>query len=443
MSPGAAVVLGVPLHPVTQAEALDRIDAFVAARAPRQVVTVNVDFAALARRDVELHRILCEADLALCDGMPLVWAGAWLGAAVPERVSGADVVPALLERAARRGHRVFMLGTSAEVLDEARLRCEADWPGLRICGTFSPPYAPVLGLDHGEMGRRVRAAAPDILLVGLGAPKQEKLIAMQARAWGVPCSIGVGASLDFLAGRFPRAPAWMRRVGLEWAFRLLNEPRRLFRRYSGDFVFYFPTLAAELLRARGQPAGALPPIVPRGAGALVDLEGVAWLSPAGLGALLEARREWRERGRQLVLLHPSPAVERLLRATRLERVLRVARTQQEAEEILAEDLAAPQVSEGALGDGGVLRLELRGELTARGAPAARQVLLERWQAHAGATGLELDLAGLFALDSGGAAALLELRQAVRQRPGASFRLKGAGPFVRDVLERGAPELLAG
>ena len=441
MSPGAAVVLGVPLHPVTQAEALDRIDAFVAERRPRLVVTVNVDFAALARRDVELHRILCEADLSLCDGMPLLWAGAWLGAPVPERVTGADLVPALLERAARRGHRVFMLGTSGEVLDEARRRCEAAWPGLRICGTFSPPYAPVLGLDHDEMGRRVQAAAPDILLVGLGAPKQEKLIAMQARAWGVPCSIGVGASLDFLAGRFPRAPEWMRRVGLEWAFRLLNEPRRLFRRYSGDFLFYFPTLAAELLRARGQQAGALPPVVPRGAGVLVDLEAVAWLSPAGLGALLEARREWREGGRQLVLLRPTPAVERLLRATRLERVLRVARTPQEAEEILAEDLEAPQVSVRAAGD--VLRLELRGELTARGAAAARQAWVEAWQAHPAATGLELDLTGLFALDSGGSATLLALQQAVRQRPGASLRLKGAGPFVRDVLERGAPELLAG
>ncbi len=441
MSPAPAVVLGVPLHPVTQAQALDRIDAFVAARAPRQVVTVNVDFAALARRDVELHRILCEADLSLCDGMPLVWAAAWLGAPVPERVTGADLVPALLERAARRGHRVFMLGTSGEVLDEARQRCEAAWPGLRICGTFSPPFAPVLGMDHTEMGRRVRAASPDILLVGLGAPKQEKLIAMQARAWGVPCSIGVGAGLDFLAGRFPRAPGWMRRLGLEWAFRLLTEPRRLFRRYFGDFLFYFPALAAELLRARGKQAGALPAVVPRGAGALVDLEGLAWLTPADLGALLEARREWRERGRQLVLLRPSPAVERLLHATRLERVLRVARTAEAAEEILAEDLAAPQVAVRA--DGDVLRLELRGELTARGAPAARQALLEGWQAHTGATTLELDLAPLFALDSGGATALLDVRQAVRQRPGASWRLRGAGPFVREVLERSAPELLAG
>ncbi len=260
-----AVVLGIPLHPVTAAQALDRIDAFVAAREPRQVVTVNVDFAALAHRDVELHRILCEADLALCDGMPLVWAGGWLGAPLPERVAASDLLPALLERAALRGHRVFMLGTSAEVLDEACRRCAAAWPGLRLCGTYSPLYGRLLAMDRAEMGRLVRAAAPDILLVGLGAPKQEKLIAMLAREWGVPCSIGVGACIDFLAGRFPRAPAWMRRVGLEWAFRLLNEPRRLFRRYVGDFLFYFPTLVAELLRGRASPRTRPRPRPPPGA----------------------------------------------------------------------------------------------------------------------------------------------------------------------------------
>lgn len=444
MKPAATVLLGIPLHPVTAAQALDRIDAFVAAREPRQVVTVNVDFAALAHRDVELHSILCEADLALCDGMPLVWAGDWLGAPIPERVAGSDLLPALLERAALRGHRVFMLGTSVEVLDEARRRCVAAWPGLRICGTHSPPYGRVLAMDHDEMGRLVRAAAPDILLVGLGAPKQEKLIAMRAHEWGVPCSIGVGACIDFLAGRFPRAPAWMRRVGLEWTFRLLNEPRRLFRRYVGDFLFYFPTLAAELLRSRGKPVDAAPPTpVPRGGGAVVDLDGVEWLTPAGLGALLEARHEWRQRGRQLVLLRPSAAVRRLLQSTGLARVLRTATTPQEADEILAEDLAAPQVALASApgGDGRALRLELRGELTAPGAATGLRSLLELWQSHPRAGSLELDLGRLFALDSGGAAALLELRQAVRQRPGGDLSLRGVSPDVRDVLERSAPELL--
>jgi anti-anti-sigma regulatory factor len=317
------------------------------------------------------------------------------------------------------------------VLEEARRRCQAAWPGLRICGTHAPPYAGLLALDHDEMTRRIRAAAPDLLLVGLGAPKQEKLIAMHRQEWGVPCSIGVGAGIDFLAGRFSRAPEWMRRSGTEWLFRLLQEPRRLFGRYLRDFLFYFPALAAELLRRPG--AAALPPPRPAGGGAVVDLEGLASITPNGLGTLLEARRACREQGGELVLFRPSGAVQRMLRSSRLDRVLRTAATPQEADEILAEGTAAPQLRVG--GDGQVLCLELRGELTAPGVTPCRRALLEQWRAHPQGEALELALAPLFALDSAGVALLLELRQIVRQRPGAELRLRGAGRSVREVLER--------
>jgi N-acetylglucosaminyldiphosphoundecaprenol N-acetyl-beta-D-mannosaminyltransferase len=219
------------------AQALERIESFIGAGGPHYVVTPNVDFAAQASRDVELHRILCDADLVLCDGMPLVWASRWLGASAIERVAGADLLGPLLERAAERGHRVFFLGTSQGVLEEAKRRSEIRYPGIRVCGVHSPPYVEVLALDHEALRKRIREARPDILLVAMGPPKQEKFISMNYRELGVPCCIGVGASLDFLAGRFPRAPAWMRRTGAEWLFRLLQEPRRLFSRYWADMLF--------------------------------------------------------------------------------------------------------------------------------------------------------------------------------------------------------------
>jgi len=196
-TPDAVVTLGIPVHAVSMGDALRCIEDFIEARTPRYVVTPNLDFAFQARTDVELHRILCEADLVLCDGMPLVWASRWLGAAGTERVAGSDLLLPLLDRSAARGFRVFFLGGSQDVLEEARKRCEVRLPGIRICGVHAPPHAGLLALGHGTIRRHLRVARPDLLLVALGPPKQEKLISMISRDEGVPCSIGVGASLDF------------------------------------------------------------------------------------------------------------------------------------------------------------------------------------------------------------------------------------------------------
>jgi N-acetylglucosaminyldiphosphoundecaprenol N-acetyl-beta-D-mannosaminyltransferase len=227
-------ILGVPFDNVTKAEAISLVEQMIASRQPHYVVTPNVDFLVQARRDVELRRILFEAHLVLCDGTPLVWASRLLGNALPERVAGADLVPLLVQIAAQKQYRIFLLGATPESARRAVSRLKTQYPGILIAGHYSPPFSQLLEMDHEEIKRRIREARPDLLFVSFGCPKQEKWVAMHYRKLAVPVTAGVGATIDFLAGQVKRAPVWMQRSGTEWIFRLGQEPRRLFRRYVTD-----------------------------------------------------------------------------------------------------------------------------------------------------------------------------------------------------------------
>lgn len=186
------------------------------------------------------------------DIMPTEGATRWLGKPLTERVAGSDLAPALLQSAAEKGHRVFLLGAADGVAAAAAARVQQQYPFLQVAGHYAPPFSALLKMNHDEIRLHVPAAGPTILLVSLGCPKQEKWIAMHHRALGVPVTIGVGATLDFLVGRKKRAPSWMRRTGTEWFYRLAQEPRRLYKRYTGDGY------AAASIR-NALPGGALPP----------------------------------------------------------------------------------------------------------------------------------------------------------------------------------------
>src|SRR4051812_25191656 len=227
-------VLGVPFSAVTLKQTIERVEEMIASRRPHYVVTANVDFLVQARADVELHRILLEADLVLCDGQPLVWVSRWLGKPLPERVAGSDLVPELIRLAASRGHRVFFLGGTANVAEQAVANMQRQYPTLNVCGHYSPPFKSLLEMDHEFIAEKIRAAKPDLLFVSLGCPKAEKWMFMHYRALGVPVAIGVGGTIDFLAERLKRAPMWMRHCGVEWLFRLMQEPGRLYSRYARD-----------------------------------------------------------------------------------------------------------------------------------------------------------------------------------------------------------------
>ncbi len=240
-------VMGLPLAPVTLGEAVNRIDAMIESGETHQVATANLDFWLNSTRDEHLHRILAGCEMVLADGMPLVWASRMLGDALPERVTGVDLVPQLMAMSARKGYRVFLLGGREGVAERAAEMFERQFPGVHICGVFAPSVASLDEMDNGEMVERVKAAKPDLLLVSFGNPKQEKWIWMNKKRMGVPVSIGIGGSLDMLLGDLNRAPRWMQKTGLEWAMRLAQEPKRLGPRYARDFVGLVTKLPLALL----------------------------------------------------------------------------------------------------------------------------------------------------------------------------------------------------
>jgi len=156
---------------------------------------------------------------------------------LPERVTGADLVPALCDRAADLGHRVYFLGGAEGVAEEAVRRVTEKSPDLNVVGIDAPHFAKLTPAEREEVVQRIRTARPDLLFVALGQPKGELWLAENLEKLGVPVNIQIGASLDFLAGRVKRAPVWVQRIGMEWFWRLASEPGRLFTRYLSNALF--------------------------------------------------------------------------------------------------------------------------------------------------------------------------------------------------------------
>jgi N-acetylglucosaminyldiphosphoundecaprenol N-acetyl-beta-D-mannosaminyltransferase len=234
-------ILGTPVDILDTKAVLERLEQFVQEGRFHQVATANTDFLINALADPEQQHILRNADLVIPDGMPVVWAARRLRSFLPERVTGADLVPQLAELAARRGYRLFMLGARQEVARSTKAYLEAEYPGIQIVGCVSPPVASLIDMDSEAILDEIERARPDILLVAFGNPKQEKWIYLhRERLCGVPVCVGVGGTFDFLAGLTSRAPKWMQDRALEWLYRLLREPRRLWRRYARDIRHFFP-----------------------------------------------------------------------------------------------------------------------------------------------------------------------------------------------------------
>ena len=216
-------ILGVRVDNATYGDLLSRVDAFVASGRPHQIVTLNTEMLVAAHGDPALRQILNEADLNVADGVGLLLAARLLGRPLRERVTGSDGIGRLATHCARHGYRPFFLGAATGVSEVVAERLVAANPGLEIAGTYAgSPHV----RDEGDVIARVQAAAPDLLLVAYGVPAEEIWIARNRDRLGVPVMIGVGGAFDFVAGVARRAPAWMRRVGLEWLYRLIREPWR-------------------------------------------------------------------------------------------------------------------------------------------------------------------------------------------------------------------------
>jgi exopolysaccharide biosynthesis WecB/TagA/CpsF family protein len=241
----AIAMLGVTFDNVSLWDAVLRMEDMIATREPHYIVTANVDFLVQARRDEELRRILLDAHLVLCDGTPLVWMSRLLGNALPERAAGSDLVPPLIRHAVLNKHRLFFLGATPEANAQAIANVRKQFPAAVVDG-YSPPFRPLSKMDDEEIAGRIRAAQPDILFVAFGCPKAEKWMAAHFKSLGVPVTIGIGGTIDFLAGRIKRAPLWMQRAGIEWIFRLWQEPGRLFARYATDLWQFSWAMAWQL-----------------------------------------------------------------------------------------------------------------------------------------------------------------------------------------------------
>lgn len=213
-------------------EALDAIVALAKAGAGGTVLTPNVDHVVLAEHDDALVAAYAGASLSLVDGKPLVWLGRLLGRPFPDKISGSDLVEPLAERAAREGLPLFLLGAKEGVGARAAAALSSRYPSLRVAGVLAPPLGFDADVEHNRaVVAKVCAARPALVLVALGAPRQERWIEAHRHALAPAVLLGIGGTLDFLAGEKVRAPRLLSELGLEWAFRLAQEPRRMAERY--------------------------------------------------------------------------------------------------------------------------------------------------------------------------------------------------------------------
>jgi N-acetylglucosaminyldiphosphoundecaprenol N-acetyl-beta-D-mannosaminyltransferase len=239
---------GVLVDRVDRRGADVRIAAFLDDGGSHQITTVNTDFLRTAKADPSFRTIINGSDLAVADGMPVVWLSRLVRRPIPERVTGFDLIDSSCRHALRTGIGVFLLGAAPGVADAAATELQRRYPGLRIAGTYSPPFGDDRAGEEARMVAAVRAGGRAVLLVAFGAPKQDRFIREHIGELDIPVAVGVGCAFDVLSGAIRRAPRWMQHVGLEWVWRFMMEPARLWRRYLIDDIPFLGSLAATLVR---------------------------------------------------------------------------------------------------------------------------------------------------------------------------------------------------
>ncbi len=211
--------------------ALEVIERWIAARGHEFVCLRDVHGVMACQDDPELLEIHQCAGMVAPDGVPLVWLGRLMGHGAIRRVCGPDLLPALCRHSVARGYRHFFYGGAPGVAERLAERLQSRFPGLEVAGTHTPPFRPLSEAEDAAVVDKIDESGADIVWIGLSTPKQERWMAAHLDRLEAPVMLGVGAAFDFHAGAIRRAPAWMQRSGLEWSFRLLSEPRRLWRRY--------------------------------------------------------------------------------------------------------------------------------------------------------------------------------------------------------------------
>ena len=358
-----AFLLGLPFHVMGMDDAIADAVAHVNARKPGYYITPNADFIAQAHTNEALKDILFHADRVVCDGMPLVWLSRYFKPELPERVAGSDMVFRLFAEAKTYEWKVYFLGSDEQTLARTSKILQKDYPGMQIVGTFSPPYGTVDSWPNEKILKELKQVKPDLLLVAVGCPKQEYWISRYYKESGVPLSIGIGASLDFICGKQTRAPRFVQKIGMEWVWRLLTDPKRLLKRYIKDFYYLLLLTIRQRKWMHTRPlepanlsSGSHKPLIPEegtkeqtdadespgyhflyweGAAEfgtvnelpmpenydraiLIDLSQVPFIDSSGVGRLAKIAREARKASVGFALINPSKTVEQAVKAMHLE-----------------------------------------------------------------------------------------------------------------------------
>ena len=230
-------LLNTYVNNVNMDEAIQAIEDMIASKKKSYIVAINVDVVIKIENDSYLKEITDKADMVLVDGKPLEWIAKWHKRPIKAKISGSDLVPILCKRAAEKGYSIFIIGGKEGIAEKAKQNLERDLPGIRIVGTYAPAFG--FEKDEKELNRineMISSAHPDILIACFGCPKQEKWIYENISKYDAKVSVCAGATVDFLAGNVNRAPRWMSEHGLEWFYRFLQEPKRMFKRYFIDDV---------------------------------------------------------------------------------------------------------------------------------------------------------------------------------------------------------------
>ncbi|MFK7804097.1 MAG: WecB/TagA/CpsF family glycosyltransferase [Anaerolineae bacterium] len=350
------IIAGIPIDNLTMTETVDRIDYLIEQGKKdgrtRQVATINADFVVKAAEDPELRFLLQGSDLATPDGMPLVWGARMLGVDIRERVAGADLVPVLAAHAAKKGHTIYLFGSAEGIAQQAANILTANNPGLKIVGAVSPPLSSIIDMEQKYIDE-IKKAKPDILLVALGNPKQEKFIGMHKNELGASVAIGIGGTLDFIAGKTSRAPLWMQNIGIEWLYRMFSDPSRLVERYYNDLTGFTRFFVSQWfhMRNKQQPDALLPQqgIVLVDDRAIVNLSGriditnnndlsdlleqalaeasnidldlsdTIFLDSLAIGTILACTRIARDRNGDIRLVNVPPPILKTLKLLKLDR----------------------------------------------------------------------------------------------------------------------------
>lgn len=240
-------VLGVGISMISMNDALSQIISWIESSEKHYVSVCTVHTVMECQKSIVMRHAVNGASMATPDGMPLVWLGKFKGTYPVSRVYGPDLMLALCELSARKGYTQYFYGGSEDVPEKLSQMLQRKYLGLKVVGTYSPPFRPLTGAEDQQIINQINQANPDIIWVGLGTPKQDLWMASHRNLLNASVIIAVGAAFDFHTGRISQAPSWMQRVGLEWLYRLVQEPKRLWYRYLVYNPLFILNILAQVL----------------------------------------------------------------------------------------------------------------------------------------------------------------------------------------------------